>query len=287
MTYMKPIIGVTAGTAGSILPKLNSGNPAQQAEHQMLIENSMSMKTMYEFNHSLQMVFDNDLRAIERAGGIPLIIPARESIENLDGILGLIDGLLITGGYDIDPTYYHEDDLYSKGMLGDLKPLSDEDAGLFAKFSKKRDLTELALVKKAYNQGIPIMGICRGTQVINVAMGGNVYQDILLQEASKQNHSVVDKWNEVAHDILIEEDSHLYKALKKTRLGVNSLHHQSLKDIGDNLKVVAAAEDGIVECIEGLDHRFVLGVQWHPEMMAHDDDHQSIVRYFVDQCNRK
>lgn len=144
---MKPIIGVTACTVSSLLPKLDKGNENQKKEYQFLIDNSMSIKTMYEFNQSIQMVFENDLRAIENAGGVPLIIPATERLENLDIILDAVDGVLITGGYDVAPKHYNEEDFYSKGLLGNIEGLTDENAGLFAKFSEKRDLAELSLVK--------------------------------------------------------------------------------------------------------------------------------------------
>ena len=283
---MKPIIGITACTVSSLLPKLDKGNKDQQEEYKKLIEISKSMAAMYSFNQSLQMVFENDLKAIENAGAVALIIPATENLENMEVILRAIDGVLITGGYDVAPKHYREEDGFSKGMLGHIDTLTDEEAGLFAKFSEKRDLAELNLVKKAYEKNIPIMGICRGCQVINIAMGGNIYQDIIAQGASTYNHSNIEKWNDIAHHIKIDKDSHLYSALNQETLGVNSIHHQSIKTLGNHLKSVAYADDGIVECIESSNDHFVLGVQWHPEMMAHDKNHQEILKYFVDQCKK-
>jgi len=281
---MKPIIGITACTLNSILPRLEKGNSDQRAEYKRLVDESASIRAIYSFNHSVQLVFENDLRAIEAAGGIPLIIPATDKLENLDSILNVVSGILITGGYDVDPKHYNEADQYSKGLLGDLETLSDEDAGFFAKFSERRDEMEIALVQKAYDKSIPVLGICRGNQVINVAMGGSVYQDIIMQEASSNEHTDIDKWNAISHNIVIEKDSRLYDILKEDQFGINSLHHQSVKDLGHNLKVAARAEDGIIECIESTDDRFLMGVQWHPEMLAHDDAQQSIFRYFIKCC---
>ncbi len=281
---MKPIIGVTACTLNSILPKLEKGNSDQRAEYKKLVDESASIRAIYSFNHSVQLVFENDLRAIEAAGGIPLIIPASDKLENLEAILNVVSGILITGGYDVDPKHYNEEDQYSKGLLGDLATLSDEDAGFFAKFSERRDEMEIALVQKAYDKSIPVLGICRGNQVINVAMGGSVYQDIIMQEASEHEHTDIDKWNDISHKIVIEKDSRLYKIIKKEQFGINSIHHQAVKAVGHNLKAVARAEDGIIECIEAIDDRFIMGVQWHPEMLAHDDAQQSIFKYFIECC---
>lgn len=279
---MKAIIGITACTLNSILPKLDKGNSKQEAEYKTLIESSESIKAIYSFNQSIQMVFENDLRAIEEAGGVPLIIPATDKLENLDTILKAVDGILITGGYDIDPKHYNEKDKYSKGLLGDIETLSDEDASFFAKFSEKRDKTELALVKKAYEASVPVMGICRGIQVINVAMGGSVYQDILLEEATQHDHSDIQRWNDFSHDVLIEEDSRLYQILKTERFAVNSIHHQAINRLGENLKVVARAEDGIIECVESLGDSFIMGLQWHPEMLAHSEEHQKIFKHYIE-----
>ncbi len=282
---MKPIIGLTGTTLNSFLPKLNKGNSNQKEVYVKILSMSTEFESMYGFNENkIQFTFENDIKAIENAGGIPVILPALSSLEDLDALLNRLDGILITGGYDIHPMHYGEEDQHSKGLLGNIETLEDEDAGLFAKFSEQKDTQEMMLVKLAHERQIPVMGICRGSQVINVAMGGSLYQDILLQKASVNKHTLIEKWNTAAHAINIEKDTMLHRLLGRDSLSVNSIHHQSIKAVGKGLRVAATAEDGIIECIESTGEGFILGVQWHPEMLSSDSEQQKLFKHFLAAC---
>jgi putative glutamine amidotransferase len=195
-------------------------------------------------------------RAVDLAGGIPVLIPLNLSDDTLRALFDKLDGLLFQGGVDVHPREYGEP---VEPFCGEIDPA--------------RDAVELQLLRWAFAENKPTLGICRGIQMMNVAAGGSLYQDIPAQLGSPIQHQHVkgNPYDFHAHPIEIEADSQLANALGTTRLEVNSLHHQALKQIAPGFRVVARAPDGVIEGIEATQARFALGVQFHPEWMLDDD----------------
>jgi putative glutamine amidotransferase len=187
------------------------------------------------------------VRSVERAGGLPLVLVGRP--EDAPELLDHVRALLLTGGGDVDPA------LYGQARHANLKRVAAE-----------RDAFELALVREALSRDLPVLGICRGHQVLNVATGGTLVQDIPSQIEGAGSHDPdVERW-ETAHEVTVLPGTRLRQILGKERVAVNSFHHQAVQDLGRGLVISARADgDDVVEGIESTAHRFVLGVQWHPE----------------------
>lgn len=206
--------------------------------------------------------------ALELAGAAPVLIPLGLGEETVQAILARVDGLLLAGGVDVHPSEYGEG---VEPFCGDIM--------------RERDIVELPLIRSALAQDKPLLGICRGIQMLNVAAGGSLYQDIPAQlpDALHHSHRPGDPYNRRVHSIDVEPDSMLAHALGTTRAEVNSLHHQSVKDIAPGLRVVARAPDGVIEAIEA-NKGFALGVQFHPEWLVDDEQMLRIFRAFVAQA---
>lgn len=193
------------------------------------------------------------VRAVEGAGGIPLLIALSEDAAVLDRLYGLCAGLLFAGGGDVDPRHFGAE---PHPNLGTIEPLRDE--------------VELALARRALEDQKPMLGICRGVQLLNVALGGTLYQDIPAELAGAADHyasrNLPDR-SHAAHAIELDRDSWLAERLGVEPIEVNTFHHQSLKEIAPGLRVVGRAPDGVVEAVEGTGAGFVVGVQCHPEEM--------------------
>jgi putative glutamine amidotransferase len=189
--------------------------------------------------------------ALESAGLIPLVVPPLSSIDAVETILSRVDGLLLTGGEDVEPS------LYGQPRSSHCGPSN-----------LARDRTEIALVKAAEKMRLPVLAICRGPQLLNAALGGTLIQDIPAEVPNALEHEDrTDRAGRV-HEVTIDEGSKLARAVGDTRISVNSLHHQSVRDVAPALKVTARAPDGIVEGLESKDDDWwVLAVQWHPEEM--------------------
>lgn len=188
---------------------------------------------------------NNYIRAIEEHGGTPRTLYPGAPSEAFSGL----KGILLTGGRDIDPIHYGEEEHETTDIDFD------------------RDALELPLCKRAMEEDFPIFGICRGIQIMNVAMGSSLYQDIPSQFTGHLTHKIIENTNDSWHDIQIQQDSLLNQITGETTAEVNSRHHQSLKVIGEGFTVTAQSKDGIIEAIEDESKRFVLGVQYHPERM--------------------
>ncbi|MGZ9130471.1 MAG: gamma-glutamyl-gamma-aminobutyrate hydrolase family protein [Candidatus Binatia bacterium] len=203
------------------------------------------------------------VKAIVNAGAIALILPPAPSSIALRRLLGRLDGLVLSGGnFDIHPSYYGE------------KPL----AGL-GTIKAERSNFELDLTAAALKQDLPLLGICGGAQAINVALGGSLYQDIGAQVADAKEHQQSRKSVKRGHRISIQPRTLLRKIVGRSHAEVNTTHHQAVKTLGRGLIVNAVASDGVVEGIESTRHAFVIGVQWHPEVLAPRQRHQR--RIFV------
>ncbi|MCZ8514265.1 gamma-glutamyl-gamma-aminobutyrate hydrolase family protein [Paenibacillus filicis] len=205
-------------------------------------------------------------RSLESAGAIPIMLPVLEDKKRIETLLDRLDGLLLTGGSDVSPLLYGE---RPKANLG--------------KLSTERDSFELALLDCALRRDMPVFCICRGLQMLNVALGGSLYQDLVTDLGAEHFHSHKQfrKW-QATHTVQIDKDSKLYQMSGVEQLGVNSYHHQAIKALGEHLKVSALSEDHIIEAVESTYHRFVVAVQWHPEMMSEKDKlQQSLFDRFV------
>ncbi|MFW6237839.1 MAG: gamma-glutamyl-gamma-aminobutyrate hydrolase family protein [Halanaerobiales bacterium] len=210
---------------------------------------------------------DRYSRAVKNAGGVPLLLPPLLKQNDICSLLSHLDGILLTGGVDIDPRYFSRP---VKQKNGRIDPL--------------RDKMEIILVRQALEKNIPILAICRGIQVLNSACGGTLYQD--LPPFSYQHLQKAPKWYPV-HKINIKPGSVLHKLYSTRQIGVNSFHHQSVKDPGENIKILARAEDGVIEALKIKNHPFALGVQWHPEEMLNKYSLQKkLFQYFLGKANK-
>lgn len=190
--------------------------------------------------------------SILQAGGTPVIIPPYENTDALANILDHIDGLLLSGGGDLNPLFLKEEPI----------------PGLH-NINYKRDLSELLLTRLAYDRQIPILGICRGIQILTAALDGELYQDIYSQcEGHLLKHSQDLDRRYASHTVQLTEHSLISTIFNDTSLDVNSFHHQAVKQPGPHLKVCATAPDGIIEAVESSEYKSIIGVQWHPECFA-------------------
>jgi putative glutamine amidotransferase len=190
--------------------------------------------------------------ALENAGLIPLIVPPLSSASAADAIIESVSGLVLTGGEDVDPARY--------GEIRHEKVLSVNPA---------RDATEAALIEAAKARGTPVFAICRGVQILNVALGGTLVQDIASQCATGIAHDEDSPRDSRTHEISIEPGSLIARAVRADHCSVNSFHHQSVKRIAEGMRVTARSPDGVIEGIESTDEDWwVMGVQWHPEEMT-------------------
>jgi putative glutamine amidotransferase len=203
------------------------------------------------------------INAIIASGGLPLIIPTNTPVEKLGLLREKLDGILLTGGGDIE--FEGGDD----ALLIDVSP--------------ERDRLETALVKLAIRTNWPLLGICRGVQVMNVVLGGNLYIDIPTQFPTKLEHDTpLDQGRDfITHEVTIETGTRLAGILGKNNLPVNSFHHQAVKEIAPDLRVSARASDGLVEGLELPGQRFFVGVQWHPECIQGLAEQKALFQAFI------
>lgn len=206
---------------------------------------------------------------VERAGGAPILIPLNLAEETLKAIYARIDGLLLAGGVDVHPKEFGED----------IMPYCGE-------IDTSRDETELRVTRWALDDGRPIFGICRGVQMLNVAAGGSLYQDIPAQIETSLDHSYKpgDPYNLRAHPLVLEPDSRVAQWLGASQLDVNSLHHQAVKNIAPGLRVIGRAPDGVIEAIESNNALFRVGVQFHPELLEDDTRMLNLFKAFVESA---
>lgn len=205
-----------------------------------------------EFREPILFLAERYCRAVEAAGGIALILPANALGKKLHRLLDRLDGVVISGGnFDIHPSYFGEKPIRQLGAI-----------------KAERTEFELQLIAAALKRDLPVLGICGGAQAINVALGGSLYQDIAAQLPHAGQHQKGAKKHLGGHRVRVQPGTRLYDIVQKGSIEVNTTHHQSVKTLGRNLVINAVAGDGVVEGIESTRHRFVLGVQWHPEVLA-------------------
>jgi putative glutamine amidotransferase len=190
------------------------------------------------------------VRALTAAGCAPVLIPLIDDDERLRAIYDRLDGIVFPGGADVAPQEYGEE------PIGDLNVVE-----------APRDRIELTLARWAFADDLPTLGICRGQQVLNVALGGSLWQDLRHQGVTSVDHSDADGRARTAmmHRVRLDPDSRLAQLIDETSVEVNSLHHQAVKTVAPPLKVTGTSPDGVIESLESDDRRFLIAVQWHPE----------------------
>jgi putative glutamine amidotransferase len=200
--------------------------------------------------------------ALAQAGAVPLAIPFLEEEEHVRALATKLDGLLLGGGVDMDPTLFGEQPVPGNGEI-----------------CPERDWLESILFDEMQKQGKPVLGICRGVQVINILMGGTLYQDLPSQKQGDliQHSQKAPRWFG-AHHVNVTEGTKLHEIFGETRIRTNTYHHQAVRDVAPGLIVSGVADDGVIEAIERPEGPFLLGVQWHPENMWRKDS--KVLRLF-------
>lgn len=210
------------------------------------------------------------LEGLEQAGAIPVILPLVEGKEDLAQLTQLCEGILFTGGQDVSPKLYGE---AAKPTCGEV--------------CAARDAMEQVLLQLALEQDLPVLGICRGIQFLNAALGGTLYQDLPTEHPSHIQHHMTPPYDRAVHTVTILPDTPLAEVLGATCIGVNSYHHQAVKTLAPGLTEMARSEDGLVEAVCLPDRRFVWAVQWHPEFSFRVDEYsRNIFAAFVQATGR-
>lgn len=239
----KKVIGITANITN------NSGVP-------------------YFQDSNLLRVFSGYSDSVIAAGALPIIIPVTTDKNALDNYIELVDGIIITGGYDINPLRYKQ-----------------EPHNKLEEISNIRDDFEFYILEQAEKNKKPVFGICRGFQIMNVGFGGSLYQDLDLKDGVYVKHRQQSFCGDSTHKVYINEGTQLQKILGKEAL-VNSFHHQAIDTVANGFKVSAISKDGVIEAIEreGLEN-LMIGVQWHPECLTKNNNEMlDIFKYFIGRC---
>lgn len=212
------------------------------------------------------------VQAVTRAGGVPVLIPVELTQTESAVLITCLDGLLLSGGGDVLPERYGGQPHPKVGSV-----------------DTERDDLEISLVQMAARQDLPFLGICRGLQVVNVALGGTLYEDIATQCDNPLRHAYYPDWprDHRAHAVEAQPDSRLVQITGSQKFEVNSLHHQGLREVAPDLRAVAWAPDGVVEAVELPGHPFGLAVQWHPECIPDSAESRALFAAFVRAAGSK
>src|SRR5438270_3762449 len=211
-------------------------------------------------------VYTTYIESLKRAGAVPVLIPPQP--ETAADLAETLAGILLAGGDDCDPAAY-----------GEAKHPSCEP------MDPRRQKADLGLAKLARERGIPTLGICLGVQVMNVAAGGTLIQDIASEVETDIDHAS-EPSDRHRHDVLVEKGTRLATILDRQELEVNSSHHQAIRNVGEGLRVTAHAPDGVIEGLEDPSHPFYVGVQWHPEDMSSERSASALFGAFVDAARK-
>lgn len=241
-----PLVGITCNSIGATNWTVEMGIAAPGQDFQGLAVDYLDM--------------------LERAGAIPVILPITKDLNRAEQLWGKLDGLLLSGGNDVSPLVYHERIAKNCGKLDNT-----------------RDAYEIAAAKYAIAHNLPVFGICRGIQLLNAALGGTNYQD-LLTSGFEQHSILVNPRNEATHSVQLSKGSVLAGILQAEEVMVNSFHHQAVHELAPSLEAIAFSEDGVVEAVCVPGHPFAIATQWHPEMMFDSDQQLKIACAFVEAC---
>jgi putative glutamine amidotransferase len=209
------------------------------------------------------------LHAVERAGGLPVVLPPLE-LERISPLLDRLSGVVLSGGPDLDPAAYGRD---AHPELGDTEP--------------QLDVFEVQLAREADARGLPVLGICRGAQALNVARGGTLHQHLPDVTDGSIVHRQRQPGTKVTHEVRVSPRSGLAAVVGSQRIGVNSFHHQSVDRLGSGLRAVAWADDGVIEGVEGWGETLLLGVQWHAETLVDDPAQLALFQRLVTACEER
>lgn len=222
-------------------------------------------------NGEVLSVSTANIHAVTRFNGLPIVLPNLQE-AGVEEVANMIDGLFLTGGGDIDPTLFGEE---PHPRLGSIVP--------------ERDAFEIQLVQKMLQKNKPILGICRGAQILSIAAGGDMYQDIFAQSTGEllQHDQQAPNWH-ASHFVHVTKGTILSSITGVEKFKVNSFHHQAVRNIPSGFLVSGVASDGIIEAFESENHSFVMGIQWHPESLLLKDDliSSTIFRCFIGACSK-
>ena len=222
------------------------------------------------YGQPLVLLQQSYVKAILQAGGVPVLIPSLLANDGWDALYARLDGILFSGGGDIGLEH----------APGDPHPRIDD-------VDPERDSVEIKMLNAAASDGKPFLGICRGCQVMNVALGGTLYTHIPDQLPNALDHSYPGNMRTVlVHRVKIEEGTHVAEIFGEPIIKVNSLHHQGIKDVPPSVRVAGYAPDGLVEAIELPEHPFGLAVQWHPEWLTDQEGTRNMFRKFIQAAEK-
>ena len=226
---------------------------------------TIAVTPMFDARTDRYTLWGHYMRMLCELGATPVMLPLSTDREILNDYLEMYDGLLLSGGSDIAPA------LYGMADTGHCGPVLPE-----------RDEMEIYLCRRAVEQNKPVLAICRGQQILNVALGGTLYQDLKAEQGTQLQHQVPKPVGGMVHPVALAPESPLAKLLGAEEIMVNSRHHQAIRDVAPGLKVQATAPDGVIESVWMPGKRFVWGVQWHPESIFEiSEDNRKIAEAFL------
>ena len=226
---------------------------------------TIGIMPLYDDEKESYWMLPGYMKMLEKENAIPLMLPLTSNTGELDYFLEICGGFLLTGGHDVSPAVYHAE---RKPWCGPCCALRDE--------------MERYILKNAVAMDKPVLGICRGIQFMNACYDGTLYQDLAIEHGSSIDHHMKPPYNRAAHQVTIRNDTPLYDILGKEQMGVNSYHHQAIKRLSPAFQEMAVSEDGLIEGIYMPSHKFIVGVQWHPEFSYDvDENSRKLINAFV------
>lgn len=230
----------------------------------------IAVMPLYDEEKNSYWMLPGYMKGIEKAGGIPVILPLTANPQTLTTLAGTYDGFLLTGGQDVSPQIYGETVSHLCGSV-----------------CKERDEMERIIINEAIRLDKPVLGICRGIQILNAVLGGTLYQNLPTDYPSDTEHCQKPPYDVPIHKVKLVKSSPLSELLQKDELKVNSYHHQAIKKLSERLKSMAYSEDGLTEAVYAPNSRFIWAVQWHPEFSFESDENSMmILEEFIKSCTK-